>query len=134
MDKRELWIDKRMGRGVLRVEKRVLRVESTVFFYLWWLYLLATLVKVIEGVHYKTKRCFVGRTVKFLIDCFVMEENRSDGQIGQLFGFLRKLTTALLPAKTYSEPSQTSELQLFTKTVNGLKPLTIFAKRSNLDV
>ena len=63
-----------------------------------------------------------------------MEENRSDGQIGQLFGFLRQLTMALLPAKTYSEPNQTLELQLFTKTVTGLKPLTIFDKRSILDV
>ena len=51
-----------------------------------------------------------------------------------MFGFLRKLTMALLSAERYLEPSQTSEMDLFTKTVNGLKPLTIFVKRSILDV
>ena len=39
---------------------------------------------------------------------------------------------ALLSAERYSEPSQTSEMELFTKTVNGLKPLTIFAKKIHI--
>ena len=38
------------------------------------------------------------------------------------------------PAKAYSEPSRTSKMGLFTKIVNGRKPLNIFAKRSIVDV
>ena len=41
---------------------------------------------------------------------------------------------ALLSAERYSKPSQTSEMELCTKTVNGLKSLTFFAKRTILDV
>ena len=41
---------------------------------------------------------------------------------------------ALLSAERYSEPSQIPETELFTKTVNGPKPFTIFAKRSMLNV
>ena len=41
---------------------------------------------------------------------------------------------ALLSAERHSEPSQTSGMELFMKTVNGLKSLTIFVKRSILDV
>ena len=41
---------------------------------------------------------------------------------------------SLLSVERYSEPSQTSEMELFTKTVNGLKPLTVFAKKSILDI
>ena len=41
---------------------------------------------------------------------------------------------ALLSAERYAEPSQVSEMELFTKTVNGPKPFTIFAKRSILNV
>ena len=37
---------------------------------------------------------------------------------------------SLLSVERYSEPSQTSEMELFTKTVNGLKPLTVLAKRT----
>ena len=38
-------------------------------------------------------------------------------------------------AEVYSEPCQASEIELFAKTVNGLKPLkTIIAKRSTLGV
>ena len=33
-----------------------------------------------------------------------------------------------------SEPCQTSKTKLFAKTVNGFSPLTIFVKRSILDV
>ena len=47
---------------------------------------------------------------------------------------LRKLTIALLSAERYPEPSLISEMELFTKTVNGPKPLTIFAKRSILNI
>ena len=36
--------------------------------------------------------------------------------------------------EAYSEPSQTSKKESFTKIVNGVEPLTIFAKRSVLDV
>ena len=36
--------------------------------------------------------------------------------------------------KSYSEPCQTSKLERFAKIVDGFKPLTIFAKRSILDV
>ena len=36
--------------------------------------------------------------------------------------------------EAYSKPSQTSKLELFAKTVNGFKPLTIFAKSSTLHV
>ena len=35
---------------------------------------------------------------------------------------------------TYSQPSQTSNMELFVKTVNCRKQLTIFAKSSLLDV
>ena len=38
------------------------------------------------------------------------------------------------PAEAYSEPSRTSKMGLFTKIVNGWKPLNIFAKRSIVDV
>ena len=34
---------------------------------------------------------------------------------------------------TYSEPSQTSKMESFAKTVNCLQPLTIFARHSILD-
>ena len=34
----------------------------------------------------------------------------------------------------YSEPCQASKMGRFAKTVNGHQPLTIFAKRSLLDV
>ena len=34
----------------------------------------------------------------------------------------------------YSEPCQVSKKELFTQTVNGLKPLTIFVKSSVSDV
>ena len=34
----------------------------------------------------------------------------------------------------YSEPCQISKKELFTQIVNGLKPLTIFAKSSITDV
>ena len=34
----------------------------------------------------------------------------------------------------YSEYCQTSNMDRFGKTVNGFKPLTIFPKRSTLDV
>ena len=36
--------------------------------------------------------------------------------------------------EAYTEPCQTSRIELFAKRVNGLKPLTIFAKSSILDV
>ena len=36
--------------------------------------------------------------------------------------------------KVYSEPCQTSEIIFFVKIVNGFQPLTIFAKRSILNV
>ena len=36
-------------------------------------------------------------------------------------------------AEAYSETSRTSKMTLFTKIVNGIKPLTTFAKRSILD-
>ena len=41
------------------------------------------------------------------------------------------MTTCFMPPtnpEAYSEPSQTSKLELFAKIVNGYKPLTIFAK------
>ena len=34
----------------------------------------------------------------------------------------------------YSEPFQTSKMERFGKIVNNLQPLTIFAKRSILDI
>ena len=38
-------------------------------------------------------------------------------------------------AKVYSEPCQVSEVKLFAKTVNALKPLkTVIAKRSTLGI
>ena len=36
--------------------------------------------------------------------------------------------------EVYSEPSQTSKMETFAKTVNGLKPLNILANRYILDV
>ena len=39
-----------------------------------------------------------------------------------------------LNLETYSEPSQTSEMEIFAITVNHFKPLTIFGKSSILDV
>ena len=36
--------------------------------------------------------------------------------------------------EAYSEPCQTSKIELFAKIVNGFQPLTIFAKSSVLDV
>ena len=41
---------------------------------------------------------------------------------------------ALLSAERYSEPSKTSKMELFTKKLNGLKPLSISTKSSILDV
>ena len=35
-----------------------------------------------------------------------------------------------LQAEAYSEPSQTSKMELFAKTVNGFKPLNTCTKRS----
>ena len=35
--------------------------------------------------------------------------------------------------ETYSEPSQTSKMKSFAKTVNGFYPLTVFKNRSILD-
>ena len=37
-------------------------------------------------------------------------------------------------AEAYSEPYQTSKMERFAKIVNGFQPLTIFGKRSILDV
>ena len=39
-----------------------------------------------------------------------------------------------MTTQAYSDPSRTSEMELFTKIIKGLKPLTIFAKNSILDV
>ena len=36
--------------------------------------------------------------------------------------------------ETQSEPSQASKVELFAKIVNCFEPITIFAKRSNLDI
>ena len=36
--------------------------------------------------------------------------------------------------ESYSKPCQTSKMKRFAKTVDGRKPLTIFSKRSILDV
>ena len=36
--------------------------------------------------------------------------------------------------ETYSEPSRTSKMEPFAKTVYGFQPLAIFAKSSILDV
>ena len=38
------------------------------------------------------------------------------------------------PKEEYWEPSQTSKMKLFVQIVNGLQPLTIFAKSSILDI
>ena len=46
------------------------------------------------------------------------------------FPFVREL----FHVKGRNLTSQTSKMELFTKTVNGWKPLTIFAKRSILGV
>ena len=35
---------------------------------------------------------------------------------------------------TYSEPCETSKMERFVKIVNNFKPLTIFGKRSILDI
>ena len=37
-------------------------------------------------------------------------------------------------SEVYSEPNQTSEMELSAKIVNGFQPLTIFAESSILDV
>ena len=37
-------------------------------------------------------------------------------------------------AEAYSEPSQTSKMELCVKLVNSLQPLTLFLKNSILDV
>ena len=37
-------------------------------------------------------------------------------------------------AEAYAEPWQAFKMNLFAKIVNGWKPLTFFAKSSNLDV
>ena len=37
-------------------------------------------------------------------------------------------------SEAYSEPSQTSEMELFTKIVNGFKPLIICIKSSFLEI
>ena len=36
--------------------------------------------------------------------------------------------------ETYSEPNQTSKMEFFAKIINGFQPLTIFAKRSFVDI
>ena len=36
--------------------------------------------------------------------------------------------------EVYSEPGQTSKMDRFAKIFNGFQPITIFAKRSNLDL
>ena len=41
---------------------------------------------------------------------------------------------ATLFKKAYSKPCLTSEMELFAKIVNGLKPLTVFTKSSILDL
>ena len=42
--------------------------------------------------------------------------------------------TEITEAELHSEPSQTSKIEVFAKIINGFKPLTIFAKKSILDV
>ena len=44
-----------------------------------------------------------------------------------------KLNIILATVETYTEPSQTSKMELFAKIVNSWKPLTIFAKCFILD-
>ena len=41
---------------------------------------------------------------------------------------------ALFITEVYLEPCQTFKMEVFVKTVNGRKPLTIFAKSSTLGV
>ena len=40
----------------------------------------------------------------------------------------------MLSAEGYSKPNRTSKMERFTKIVNGLNPLTVFAKSFVLDV
>ena len=47
--------------------------------------------------------------------------------------FTKKVHHRCLTAEVYSEPNQTSKMELFAKTVNGFHPLTIFARSSMLD-
>ena len=51
-----------------------------------------------------------------------------------LIFFVKTLFTSNVFAETYSEICQTSKMETFVKTVNGLKPLIVFAKKPNLDV
>ena len=56
---------------------------------------------------------------------------------GYLLPLIFKLITSLtLEAnlEAYSEPSQTSKLEVFAKIVNGFSFLTIFAKSSIVDI
>ena len=48
--------------------------------------------------------------------------------------FFEKVNNGLLPAEGYSEPCRTSKIELFTKILISLKPWTIFAKSSILDL
>ena len=46
----------------------------------------------------------------------------------------QKLREMKFLSEAYSEPCQTSKIVRFTKIVNGFEQLTIFAKRSILDI
>ena len=47
---------------------------------------------------------------------------------------LANIAATAFKGQAYLEPCQTSKMERFAKIVNGDKPLTIFAKRSILDV
>ena len=48
--------------------------------------------------------------------------------------YSRILGNIEIDAEAYSEPCQTTKMSIFTKIVNGWKPLTIFAKSSIFDI
>ena len=71
---------------------------------------------------------------------FLYSERKADSELFNVFLSLFKnyMKFTLMPSKPFNTfkcfQSQTSKIELFTKLVNGLQPLTIFTKILILDV
>ena len=86
------------------------------------------------------RKIFVLYPFLSLLIKFLYSERKADSELFNVFLSLFKnyMKFTLMPSKPFNTfkcfQSQTSKIELFTKLVNGLQPLTIFNKILILDV
>ena len=77
-------------------------------------------------------------TVEFRLICRIQYRRiqRASGKQNEkvVIFFVKTLFTSNVFAEAYSEPCQTSKIEIFSEIVNRSKPLIVFAKHSILDV